>query len=475
MPEDLDFLCWVCLPRNEEFKERARALQMGAAMQREAGVVSKPGLATLGSGGKLSPRPGDGVGNGMEFLGMASDDSRDAGGGGGGRRGRRQYSPGNERKRRSSAVHVDHGLGAGLGVGSTSGTGTGKRKRRGSVAQHNQQQQQVPPSPLAPPPLSMVLSSPGAGSSIGNLGANGTIGASSTATQPNKEEEQQQQHVDVDNSNEKPWQETYVQVSEDIIPSDETRMKLRRQAQNWRGVTAVLPSSSPNPSASSSSSSAPNPLPPAHPITIKQIPPHAAYNPLLAHHTNPDVLPPTYSVHTTLPIPKHDLITPFVSSITPSSKYILDPLNAYAHLGMPKPYVHLVGRPLDVALDARGVGNEGRFVRSGCRPNAVLRPVLCKGKGNNGRRNKAAKSKVVREGDLEGKNGKGKEKENEVKEVKEEKTAKEEDEDERMLSFGVFALRDLKANEEVVLGWEWDDGNAVHCLPALLSTPEMFP
>lgn len=39
----------------------------------------------------------------------------------------------------------------------------------------------------------------------------------------------------------------------------------------------------------------------------------------------------------------------------------------------------------------------------------------------------------------------------------------------------MFALRDLKANEEVVLGWEWGDGNAVHNLPALLRTPQIFP
>ena len=36
--------------------------------------------------------------------------------------------------------------------------------------------------------------------------------------------------------------------------------------------------------------------------------------------------------------------------------------------------------PLGVALDARQVGNEGRFV-SVCRLNAVLRPVLCERKG----------------------------------------------------------------------------------------------
>lgn len=44
-----------------------------------------------------------------------------------------------------------------------------------------------------------------------------------------------------------------------------------------------------------------------------------------------------------------------------------------------------------------------------------------------------------------------------------------------MLAFALFTLRDLKANEEVVLGWEWDDGNAVHALPAVLQTPHMFP
>ena len=43
-----------------------------------------------------------------------------------------------------------------------------------------------------------------------------------------------------------------------------------------------------------------------------------------------------------------------------------------------------------------------------------------------------------------------------------------------MLEFAVFALRDLKQGEEVVLGWEWDDGNAVHALPALIQSPHLF-
>ena len=118
---------------------------------------------------------------------------------------------------------------------------------------------------------------------------------------------------------------------------------------------------------------------------------------------------------------------------------------------MPKPFVHLVGPPLDLALDARIVGGLGRFVRSGCWPNAVLRPVLCEERGGKGKKDKE----------------KNKEKEK----------AKEKDgnkEKEKMLSFAVFALRDLKQGEEVVLGWEWDDGNAVHALPALIQTPHLF-
>jgi hypothetical protein len=77
------------------------------------------------------------------------------------------------------------------------------------------------------------------------------------------------------------------------------------------------------------------------------------------------------------PIASDHFITCYLSRITPPTSYLADPLNSYMHLGMPKTFVHHMGPSLRVALDARQVGNEGRFVRSGCRPNAVLRPVLC--------------------------------------------------------------------------------------------------
>lgn len=199
-----------------------------------------------------------------------------------------------------------------------------------------------------------------------------------------------------------PWTHSYIPITKDIIPHPETRDKLRNKARQWRGVTAIS-----------------NPLP--APTTIQPIPPQ---HPHL-------IRPPSYALHTTSPIPSSSFITPYPSTITPSSTYLSDPLNAYAHLGMPKPFVHLVGGPYDLTLDARVTGSESRWVRSGCRPNSVLRPVLCKDKDRA--------------------------------------------DDAEMLTFGVFALRDLKANEEIILGWEWDDGNAIHALPALIQNPHTFP
>ncbi|KAF8956782.1 hypothetical protein BDZ97DRAFT_1670954 [Flammula alnicola] len=236
-----------------------------------------------------------------------------------------------------------------------------------------------------------------------------TGGAGKRKRRPSLPTPNDDEHVDID----EPWMQSYVHITQDIIADDETRTKLRRHAQHWRGITAVTDVSSSTPP----------------PITVKELPPHTTHNPFLTFNSNPQVLPPTYGVHTTAPIPSDRFITPYTSSIASSSSYLSNPLNAYAHLGMPKPFVHLFGPPLDLALDSRIVGNQGRFVRSGCRPNAVLRPVLC------------------------------------------DKPAAEEE----TLGFGVFALRDLKAGEEIVLGWEWDDGNAVHNLPALLQTPHMFP
>ncbi|KAJ8581106.1 hypothetical protein M405DRAFT_854889 [Rhizopogon salebrosus TDB-379] len=295
-----------------------------------------------------------------------------------GRKRDRQGSP--APRRRASAAAIE-------------GSGNAKKKRRASII-----------SPSTPHPLP------------------------NNHTHPNTSQHGEDEPVDID----EPWTLSYVPITKDII-SQEAHVRLRRQAQAWRGVTALSP-------------------PPTNPhrTRIQSVPPAPSPSQL---HTNPLVRPPTYSLHTTMPVPSSSYIAPFTCAITPSASYLADPLNAYAHLGMPKPFVHLMGPPLDVALDARVVGDEGRFARNGCRPNAVLRPVLCS-KAKEGRdRNEASKKR---------------------KKHTEARDRDETDEDDDTLTFGVFALRDLKANEEVVLGWEWDDGNAVHSLPALIESPHMF-
>ncbi|KAF7980235.1 hypothetical protein HWV62_39361 [Athelia sp. TMB] len=206
-------------------------------------------------------------------------------------------------------------------------------------------------------------------------------------------------------------EETYVPITADIVPHAALRAKLARHARNWRGVTALAP-------------------PPARvAVSPVSLPPSS-------------VRLPSYALHTTSPVPPQALITPYPAQLTSTSAYLADPLNAYAHLGMPKPFVHLLGGEMGVALDSRTVGGEGRWCRSGCWPNAVVRPFLCGAGGEKG------------EGHDHGE-------------------AKEKDTQE--LRFGVFALRALAAGEEVVLGWEWDDGAAVHQLPALVRDPHAFP
>ena len=136
-------------------------------------------------------------------------------------------------------------------------------------------------------------------------------------------------------------------------------------------------------------------------------------------------------------------ITLYISVITPSDKYLSDCFNANVHLSMLKPFVHLIGPPLNIALDTRISVDWGHFVQSRCQPNTVLYPVLC----HNTRKSKASQHKLGDGGS----------------------------DDDTTLTFGIFALRDLKANKEVVLSREWDDGSVVHHLPVLIDSPYIFP
>ncbi|KAJ7633760.1 hypothetical protein B0H17DRAFT_511418 [Mycena rosella] len=158
-------------------------------------------------------------------------------------------------------------------------------------------------------------------------------------------------------------------------------------------------------------------------------------------HLRPPHRPPRAPAHApcALPLPHH-----------PSSAYLRAPTNGYAHSGAPKRFVYLVGPSLDVALDARGAGGKERWVRSGCWPNAEVRAYVCKG-ASAGAGNASAASGSAN-GHAIG-NGKGRGK------MRDDDRA---DDAEARTHLGIFATRALKQAEEIVVGWEWDDANAVH-------------
>ncbi|KAJ7705777.1 hypothetical protein B0H16DRAFT_691211 [Mycena metata] len=96
------------------------------------------------------------------------------------------------------------------------------------------------------------------------------------------------------------------------------------------------------------------------------------YHPLLrtppAPHPHPHLRPscPRHSPCTPhSPAPPRTLLAHYRALITPSSAYLAAPTNRYAHAGLPKRFVHLVGPSVDVALDARGSGRRGRWVVGG--------------------------------------------------------------------------------------------------------------
>ncbi|KAJ7245247.1 hypothetical protein C8J57DRAFT_1190950 [Mycena rebaudengoi] len=235
----------------------------------------------------------------------------------------------------------------------------------------------------------------------------------------------------------------YVLIDEDVVPDLATQRKLRAYATQWRGVSAL---SAPPPDPGQHTPLVFPAPPPAHPTLLHRVSPPSSYpypsppsSSTHPHPTQPSVLPPSYALHTAAPAPPHALLAPLPALITPADAYLADPTNAYAHLGAPKRFVHIVGPPLDVALDARGVGGRARWARRGCYPNAAVRAWVCGGASHGGEEAGA--------GGDGGKAGKG-----------------EDTEGDTTTRFGLFATRALAQGEEVVVGWEWDDGNAVHRL-----------
>lgn len=136
-----------------------------------------------------------------------------------------------------------------------------------------------------------------------------------------------------------------------------------------------------------------------------------------------------YGLYADNPIAKGELIGEALGEIVAGERYRNDPINQYRSLGTPKPGVRALPAPLNLVLDQRGFGNETRFARNSCHPNAVLRPIIFgkKGGGN------AASA------------------------------------DEPALFFGLFASREIRGREEISVAWDWDDEHIVHALQPILA------
>ena len=125
-----------------------------------------------------------------------------------------------------------------------------------------------------------------------------------------------------------------------FVPSASLRDQLRRQAQDWRGVTAIEP----------------------------WPPPLISLHPLLPEHA-PSMRPPSYAAHTTQQNSSSPPRLPYWLPTFPT------PSNTYG-LGIPKLFVRLTVPPLNLALDPQIAGFKAQFVRSGSRPSIALRTFL---------------------------------------------------------------------------------------------------
>ncbi|KAF8334739.1 uncharacterized protein EI90DRAFT_459420 [Cantharellus anzutake] len=253
-----------------------------------------------------------------------------------------------------------------------------------------------------------------------------------------------------------PWANEFVRINQDVIADEGVRQAIRHWRSSIEGNTRDSPTSSsrsqpPMPISPVTECSPLPPLPsikvPPVRLLVKQVPPSEcqpiptptiaslpppnatpSYHDNTLHNSDPKSLsygrPPTYGVYTSNStsgtIPAGTLLATFVSRIIPVSAYTCAPLSQYALLQLPKPHVRLIPPPLSLALDAREMGNESRFIRNGCHPNAVIRPVISESSPAG-------------------------------------------------VEWGVYSMRSISAKgEEIVLGWEWDANSPVQLLNDVL-------
>lgn len=144
--------------------------------------------------------------------------------------------------------------------------------------------------------------------------------------------------------------------------------------------------------------------------------------------------PTVYGVFTSESFETGTFLGEYLGELVDPATYRQDPINQYTLLGVPKPHVHALGPPINLMIDARNYGSPLRFVRNGCHPNAVIRPIVWRTPSSS-----SSSSSSSSEGSPK-------------------------------IAFGLFTSRPIPPRGEIILGWEWDDQHLVHSLPLIHPT-----
>ncbi|BGP23143.1 SET domain-containing protein 3 [Rhodotorula toruloides] len=240
-------------------------------------------------------------------------------------------------------------------------------------------------------------------------------------------------------------------------------------------------------------------LPPSQPVAVKPLshaatslsapPVQTAYIPspyssslhassAAAQALCPYPRPTTYGLFASAPISAGSFILPYKGEVVDLGTYRSNPVNQYELIGTPKGAVRALPHPWSVVVDARTWGNESRFARSGCRPNAVLRVVKVEegGGGNGGRRGGKRSGSPRSRSRSTTPFFSSQHRHSTTTPFKPQWVAQHPEHPvTATFHLGIFALTDIPKRGEIVLPWDWDDGHLAHLLPSLLALPSRSP
>ncbi|GAA5866591.1 hypothetical protein JCM3774_004023 [Rhodotorula dairenensis] len=193
--------------------------------------------------------------------------------------------------------------------------------------------------------------------------------------------------------------------------------------------------------------------------------------------------PKSFALFATAPITAGSYISEYKGEIVDLERYRSDPINQYPLVGAPKGAVRALPHPWSLVVDARRWGNEARFARSGCKPNAILRVVKVDGTSSTTATAAAApqgqKRRAKRAGSPKGRSrsttpfpgGTGDATSDRGSGGAQWAAQHLEHPVAGTFHVAIFALTDIHKRDEIILPWDWDDAHLVHLLPSLLALP----